>query len=71
MKLDSKSFMLQVWKNKHLVWECPHSDNSAITQMNQTLIVNTQQANYTGPDLFLAMNLILSQTITAETPNTS
>ena len=55
----------------HLAQECPHTGSSAAAQRQQTPIVNTQQANYTGPTSFPATNPTLFQTIIVETPVTS
>ena len=55
----------------YLAQECQHTGSSAIAHRQQTLIANTQQANYTGPTLFPTTNATLSQSITTETPITS
>ena len=50
---------------------CPHTGNTAITQNQPTLPVNTQQTSSIGPTLFPATNPKLLKTITVETPDTS
>ena len=57
-----------MWREGKLVRECTHTGNSAITQNQPTLPVNTQQTSSAESMLFPVVNYTLSQTITAETP---
>ena len=55
----------------HLVQECPQISSTAVTQSEQTYIVNTKQTSCAESMLFPATNPALPQTITAETSTTA